>query len=194
MFIYALAIYDDIARLDSRVVKVDYAQKKQPNRLFPENLLASLDGALIADDFPASMASNVVYRYPSEDEREFLYFKRIHANHRDVVLAIAIDKKLDLMELAFLFTNMAHIYIRPEKVKISLQHMVDNPLNYIGKDLLVDSLAQQVSETKEVLIENIHKILKRGEKLEEAVAASHKLKLTSEHFKDKAEELNRCRC
>ena len=109
----------------------------------------------------------------------------------DMLIAIVSRKELEPKELAYLFLNIKTIYLRPA-LNISLDEVVMNPYNYIGRDILISRIKEQAVEVKAIAIENIEKILLRGEKLERLLEKTDDLARDTISFKREAKRLNSC--
>lgn len=102
---------------------------------------------------------------------------------------------------AIVLLSTAHRYNTTELVKMIRyvkEHRAEIPvmeLNYVADVTNFDKIEKvntQLKEVKEIMIENIEKILDRGEKLEDLLTKSQKLSETSKQFYKKAKKLNSC--
>ena len=168
---------------EGEVKKVDSAQKTS-SMFFEADDLKSLETAMthLPDDMKnrtiACLKLGGEYQYVEKRENFFL--------------AISSRKKITKEELPSLFININHTRLRKDILKISLQNILENPIGFIGRDLLTESIINTTAEVKDICIKNIESIIARGEKLEELEAKSIMLETDSLRFSTSAKKLNRC--
>lgn len=84
-----------------------------------------------------------------------------------------------------------------EKIAINKLHRLVNDANLIADKTLsepdrIQAIQEEMLEIKEVLYDNIEKLLARGQRLETLIEKSDQLSLTSKAFLKKSKDLNRC--
>lgn len=107
----------------------------------------------------------------------YVYWYRSVANKRQVV--IVCDAKPN------------------EKIVMNKLHRLANNPNIVADNELsepdrIQVIEAEVEEIKEILYDNIEKVLGRGERLETLIDKSDQLSLTSKAFLKKSKDLNRC--
>lgn len=115
-----------------------------------------------------------------ETKGYFLYAQKRGTN----LFAIALDCKLDEKQCYFLYN-----YIISHRVDPSL--VAADPVKYT-QDYKIAETQAQLAEVKKVMIENIDKIIQRGERLEELLNDTEELEQSTKIFKHTTEELNSC--
>src|SRR5690349_21119375 len=127
----------------------------------------------------------------SASQSEQLHKLSKQASHQ-LVLVMNSRSELEDTEAHYLFINMLHAYIRPVIANVTLQKIIDNPMGYTGKDCNLARIKQDLEETKKIMIENIDKIIERGEKLERLNDTTIRLQQASQAFEEEAKKLNSC--
>lgn len=202
VMLHALGIY---VQNGNELEKVNYAQQEKsspPNFAFFQaeqkslNQLENIESALHEEDessnlkFYAIMEPNKVYRCKTSKEYDYLYKARIKS--ADTIFVISSKYELDPSEKAFLFKNMEHILIRPDTVKKSLDDIIANPQGFIGRDLLIGNIQDEMKEVIAVMQKNIDLVIKRGASLEDLKEKAIHLNESAINFEDKAKKLNSC--
>lgn len=185
----AIGIYSFTQDTPPKFFRVDSAQPKGLS-LFSSSHLASLESQTLPLLTSEDLQSARPLHFPQDSEHH--YIKRVVGE--PFILVMGSRSKLDDKEAHYLFINMWHAHIRPETAKVTLQQIIDNPLGYTGSDRNLDAIKQSLEETKKIMIENIDKIIERGEKLEQVHNATIKLQQASAAFEEEARRLNSCRC
>lgn len=119
----------------------------------------------------------------------YYYFKRIATAGDDRLLVMQSKSKIDEKELAYLLININHIDEGRNAVRETLDDVLKNPLNFIGRDILVNSVRGGLEQTKAVLLDDVGKLLRRGEKLEVLVAKTAELERQSQVFLENSKQL-----
>lgn len=131
---------------------------------------------------------NTYFQY-EESPGNYYYFKRVHDGESDRLLVMNSKSPLGKKEMAYLFVNINHIDVGHEAITDTLDDIVKNPLGYTGKDLLVNSVRRGVDQTKGVMLDNVDKMLDRGEKLEVLVSQTAELARSSQAFLENSKQL-----
>lgn len=175
--------------LKSDLRKIKQATKTIPGMFAKINKLENVDQLLLKSDFYQDMEVNSYHKFELDDEFNYLF----NSSNPKCVIAISCYKtKLLAEEKAFLFKNIAHILLRPDSVKSKLEDIVNTPLNFIGKDLLIERIDAELEELMKALQKNIEKAIQRGESLDQLQAKALTLHDDVLHFRDKSIEYNRC--
>lgn len=200
--LHALGIY---IQTDVGLEKVQSAQQEKSNpssfaffqnEQKPLNQLENIENVLHEEGessnlkFYAIMQPNKVYRCKTSKEYDYLYKIRIKST--DAIFVISSKYELDPSEKAFLFKNMEHILIRPDTVKKSLDDIVENPLAFTGRDILIGNIQDEMKEVIAIMQKNIDMVIKRGEDLENLKEKAIHLNKGAIDFEDKARKLNSC--
>jgi hypothetical protein len=181
----AIGIYLDCRETKPGVFQKVNAAPQHKGGLFSSNPLANLEKHSLTQ-LPPILELNSLYSF--HVNAEFHYILKTGK----FLLTIASRKELFPKELAFLFKNIEHVQLRPATVKVTLDDIVANPLGFIGKDILVGKVLQDVQELKVIALNDMDKMLDRGQKLEELYPRTIKLQDESLKFKEQAEKLNKC--
>lgn len=131
---------------------------------------------------------NTYFQY-EQSQGNYYYFKRIHDGESDRLLVMNSKTPLGEKEMAYLFVNINHIDVGHKEITDTLDDILKNPLGYTGKDLLVKSVRRGVDQTKDVMLDNVDKLLDRGEKLEVLVSQTAELARSSQAFLENAKQL-----
>lgn len=200
MKIYGIAVYSDLRAERGRFQKLQ-SSPAGSGGLFSSNVLENLEKrSLPRLPEPGAMEAETPYYFVSEGEHHYIMLSK-----SNYVLAIVSRQSLvadtskeqceqDLKALFRLFHNIEHAYIRPLSVNTTLDKIVANPLGYIGKDLLISKVSDQIQEVKMIAMDNMEKLLERGEKIEALFPKTVQLEESSLEFKKRAEDLNRRCC
>ncbi|OGT45220.1 MAG: hypothetical protein A3E83_08095 [Gammaproteobacteria bacterium RIFCSPHIGHO2_12_FULL_41_20] len=186
MRLYAIGIYE-YTQEDSPQFQLK--KKAPPNKggfsgLFSTDPLENLEKHTLKALPPEQ---DVTFRATYKDE--YHYVKRYPAE--GIVIAIVSRNKLEPLELAYLFSNIHTIYSKPN-LAVTLDAIILNPLNYIARDIVTAQLKQKVQEIKEIMLENLEKLLDRGERIELLVRKTDYLANGATSFKREAKKLNGC--
>ncbi|HVY53210.1 MAG TPA: hypothetical protein VHA13_01680, partial [Gammaproteobacteria bacterium] len=157
-FIQAIAIYT--YRSGADFLKVISAPDASKMKLFNDNLLGNVENNSLPQLVKEEPNHIFHYRYTNEHH----YVKKLA--QPDIVMAILSKTKISPEELTYLFINIAHTYNNKDVVKISVHDILENPLAYTGKDILLKSVSSKTEEVKSLVHKNIEKIIERGEKLD----------------------------
>src|SRR6185437_7162688 len=137
-----LGIYtEDELSEEKGLKKFKFAQKDK-SIFFQDNQLESIDDILLKSPFYSTMEPNKVYMEVLNNEYHYLY----QPSKTDAVFAIISRTQLDPTEKAFLFKNMEHILLRPDRVKTTLDDIIANPFNFIGRDLLIGGVQDKMQD------------------------------------------------
>ena len=139
-----------------------------------------------------SEGKNIGY-YKVEGVDEHHYFKRIE--DVNLVMAICSRKWLERAELNNLFANIKDAHMGKSKLQTTLKNIIDNPMGYTRPpvDLKIDRTLKNLDEIKVVMLENIDKVLERGEKIHDLMGKTDILLEDSIKLNKGARKLNRCR-
>lgn len=182
--IIAIAIYT--IKQQNKPQKIKYAQQEK-GILFSTNQLETLEKSTLPKIL-SDAGGNNIYHFNADGEHH--YVKKLLIEN--MVIAIVSKKQLQPIELNYLFINIDHVRLRQERVKVSLDDIVMNPFGYIGKDLLVASISQNIAETKQELFNMRDQIIERGEKIEALEKKTIELCEASKQFQVNAKKLNKC--
>ncbi|OGT53257.1 MAG: hypothetical protein A3E84_01380 [Gammaproteobacteria bacterium RIFCSPHIGHO2_12_FULL_42_13] len=177
--LYAIGIYTNGKRV---------AQAQKDKGLFSGNQLGSFEKHTLTS-LPSEMVENRAYYFPMKDEHHYV----INYLQDNILIAIVSKTELEIKELTYLRTNIRTIYLRPN-LNATLDDVIVNPLGYINRDILITRLKEQAAEVKTIMLDNIEKVLQRGEQLEVLLDKTDRLRLDAITFKGNAKKLNRCRC
>lgn len=185
-FILAIAVFESIDSV--RFKRKQYAQKdkgtlglfgvKDQLKLFEDKSLPIVKEKLAV--------GKVIY---IEQGAEHHYLK-LEPNRS--LLVMVTRNALERTEITHLFTNMRHALIRQEIVKFTFEDIVDNPIGYNTRNILLKCVSDQIEETKEMTIENIKKVIERGEDLAELQEKANQIRLNAEKFNQGAKKGRRC--
>lgn len=208
MLLNALGIY---IQTDVGLEKVKCAQQEKTtssNIMFFQaeqkavNQLENIDNALHEEDeltkskFYTTMEPNQVHRLKTSDEYNYLY--KIVIKSTNTIFAISSRYELEPHEKAFLFKNMEHILIRPDRVKATLDDIIANPQGFTGSDksrsgdILIDQTRDEMKAVIAVMQKNIDLVIKRGEDLENLKDKAIELNKHAISFEKEAKKLNSC--
>jgi hypothetical protein len=179
MQLYAIGIYER----EPPHSRISIAQKDKS--LFASNDLEKFEKSTLPR-LPADMAVNGVYSLAVDNEMHYVQARE------NMLLVISSRSKLLEIECNHLFKNIYHIHKRPEAVKRTLDHVLANPIGFIGRDLLVERVSESLGDLKIVMLDNIEKVLARGERINELEAKTIKLEADAQKFHKSAKNLNRC--
>lgn len=179
MHLYAIGIYER----QPPYQRISVAQRDKS--LFASNDLEKFE-KLTQPRLPTDMAVNGVYSLAVDNEMHYVQARE------NVLLVISSRSKLIGIECNHLFKNIYHIYKRPEAVRKTLDHVLANPIGFIGKDLLVEGVSESLDDLKIVMLGNINKVLARGERIDELEAKTIMLEADAQKFHKSAKNLNRC--
>jgi len=184
----AIGIYSDCRDQKSGAFQRINSSPHYKGGLFASNPLANLEKNSLTQ-LPQVLESNTLYSYHVNDEYHYIL-----QSSGKFLMTIASRKEVFPQELSFLFKNIEHVQIRPASVKATLDDIVANPMGYIGKDILIKKVLQDVEELKVLALQDMDKMLDRGKKLEDLYPRVVKLNQESLKFKQGAEKLNTCWC
>lgn len=189
MFLNAIGIYQEQDNMcpGTGLKKVKYAQQDK-SILFPCNQLENIDDYLLKSTEYSALELGKIYNFKKDDDYSYLY----HSKSAERILAISSRTPVDSLELAFLFKNIEHIIIRPDKVNKTLDNIIANPLEYTNKEILIESVKENIEELKRLMYSAIEKIVQRGENLEQLKNKALHLENSAIKFEDKAKTLNSC--
>jgi len=184
----AMGIYTQDELTEEKGLKKFKFAQKDKGLFFQDNQLENIDTILLKSSFYSTMEANKVYLDVFNNEYQYLY--RSSTTH--AVFAIISKTQLDPTEKAFLFKNMEHILIRPDRVKITLDDIVVNPLNFTGRDLLIGRVQDGMQDVIAIMQKNIDMVIARGERLEDLKMKAIKLDEDATRVEIKAKKLNAC--
>jgi len=142
------------------------------------------------------MGANKIYMDALNNEYIYLYLPSLSSNLANLpnpfhaVFAISSKTKLDSTERNFLFKNMTHALIRPDKV--TLDNMIEKPLDFTGKDALICKIQDGVQNVKDTMLENLELVLSKTESLTEIEAKALDLEKRSKDFVNNTKKMNSC--
>src|SRR5688500_6610390 len=106
----AIAIYDDnFLTSPGGLKKIKFAPEATNFSLFNKSLLLELDGTV--SKYTPNLTANFTTVIQSESG-EYHYLKWLKGEN--IVMAFASKRKLDKSEVAHLFNNIHHVYVRGE--------------------------------------------------------------------------------
>ncbi|WED43348.1 hypothetical protein [Legionella cardiaca] len=115
-----------------------------------------------------------------QKEGYYFYIKRISSEYCVVVTDTQLDEKQ---------MNYLSWYLLRAGIPMNI---IAQDIEKYTKDYKVEDLKRELNETHKIMLDNLDKIILRGEKIETLVAKSEGLATTSFQFKKKSEELNSC--
>lgn len=206
--LHAIGIYTEIESKDAapkKLKKVISAQQekpesmlKAPSQLFfssnttPVNQLKNVDELLLNSNYyETEMTPGMLYKFRASHGEINYIFQPVN---QPFIMAISSRTKLDASEKVYLFKNIEHIYLRPDSIKTTLDDIITNPLGYTGKDILIGRIQKEIDEVIAVMHDNIEKVIKRGEALDELESKALSLSEHSLQFRKGAERLNEGCC
>jgi len=154
-----------------------FFQRNQLEKIEKQSFL-KLAGSLATDRF-----------YCSQVDNEYHYIKMSADN---IAIAVSSRKELEKSEIAYLFANIRHIYMRNQNINQTLDNVIINPFGFTGKDLLISHTQQNLDELKLELFDVLGKVLDRGNALEELQPKVIKLNEASNKFRQAAERQRSC--
>ena len=190
MEITAIAIYDLNNLENGLPKKLQQAPKSNSITLFQSDYLKNFE-EITLKSLTLPKSGGIFWL---NINNEYHYMQEL-PDHR---LAVIISRK-DLhpnedQAVNYLLINIKHAFIRPNAVNTTIDQIQASPLLYINKDLHTGTILKNIEETKAVAMNNIDKILERGEKLTDLQKKTVDLKEDAFEFRRRAEDLNKCRC
>lgn len=110
----------------------------------------------------------------------FFYAKKLGTDY----CIIALDSKLNEKQMNFLSFYLLRIGVDIE--------IVANDVEKYTNDHKIEEIKDQVAQTRRIMLENIEKVLQRGEGIEKLVVKTENLEQLSFQFKHESEKLNAC--
>lgn len=181
-----------------------FSPKKPDPEVAPPNDLENIDKILLNPDRFKTIT------LPYEEKSavgEFNYiFKPPGQNY---ILAMSCKRPMDEkkpIEKIYLFENIGHIYRNPgikdldystdgnEEKFLTLSSVIANPLRFIGRDILIGNIKDNIKLTLEKMWENVEMAIQRGERLENLEAKADSLCDNSVSFKNHGKKLNSYCC
>ena len=148
-------------------------------------------------------------RHDDNYDGMFHYLKKVKINDETVILTLASTRpihKQNIIELNHLLNN-AHYFYKTKQLTM-LEEMAINPISYIGKDLLNENelknhpqkemdekivkIQNELDQLKVVAMDNVDKVINRGENLDTLEDKSDHLAESSKIFYNTAKKANRC--
>eukprot|EP00768_Dysnectes_brevis_P001283 gnl/Dysnectes_brevis/1315_a1476_3434.p1 GENE.gnl/Dysnectes_brevis/1315_a1476_3434~~gnl/Dysnectes_brevis/1315_a1476_3434.p1 ORF type:complete len:218 (-),score=42.95 gnl/Dysnectes_brevis/1315_a1476_3434:144-797(-) len=126
------------------------------------------------------------------NDRGLISFVITNDQYRNRTAGICVSKLLTYGE-ANLPAGWVSCTVDRKKAMVPLDHLLKEFQVPEAVDKLL-LLRREVEETREVVIENIDKLIARGRKLEEVVKQAEDLSAASKMFVTEAKRTNRCRC
>lgn len=193
--------FNERPRYDKNILKIVYSYinnlkrtktAQQFNPLFFQlNQLENADQILFETDFFSTMSPDKIYLV--KKPREFNYLCKLSLSK--AVVVIASKKALDETEQLFLVKNIAHTIVRPGSINnVTIQKILENPLGYTGKDILITAVQDKNKKVIQIAHDNIKKVIDRGEKLESIEEKAIQLHVDSQKFENSAKKLNSSCC
>lgn len=181
----AIVIYDGAER-----AKTDKAKKlkcvcKRSSAIFADNEYAGLDASVM--NLPEKLLENRMHSFTTDTE--YHYFMKSQSGH---IIALSSKKKITTNELTHLFLNINYILVKPDIVKVSLENVLINPFGYTGRDILAGKVEAEIDGIKQIMWNNLEKVMDRGQRLEELQAKTLVLEQTSIDFVNRTKKLNAC--
>ncbi len=220
MFLRVAAIYERNDKNKFEVVSSASHDKKELQdclAIFENETLPAIepdfaDGEIFVDSSPDA----------GKRKAEYYYYVQYHSaceKNKEHICLMVTDRKMyqkvkrrgeiqdgsevqqdqweDIGERQFrmLLLNIHHVHVRGAALKVTLDQIVRQSLNYIGKEIHIQALQNQLTETKRVLIEEvIPKVTERGNMIEDLEEKSIKLSEAATLFNKNATELNKTKC
>lgn len=198
MFIRAIGIYElentkgqetESKEKNSPYKRSKFALKEKPGFFSAPDPLDELE-KLSLPKFCEKHQPNVCNVYKTKEEG---YHHLIEIPSHKLVVAIVTKTKIGQEEWSHLIYNILHAHLRSNTVKVSLDDIVKNPVNFTGKDIQIDKVQNKLNELKLIMSKNIEMAIERGKQLEELKETSKNLEESAIKFYKKAETLNsRC--
>ena len=140
--------------------------------------------------------------------KEFMYgaIKEVLARTEeicDIDIALKFNKDYSMVgskygsNACFIFTieplPHCHLILLAKSIMLfGMEETIEENFNRIKTDLKCKEIEAELSEIKTVMIDNIDKILKRGERLEDLVDRTQHLSDSSKKFYETSKKLNKC--
>ncbi len=126
---------------------------------------------------------------------EFHYIKKIDP---DTIMVIVSKTRLECTrerpELYYLQYNIELAYRYPERTRTNLQDILNNPLGYIARDILIDGVQKMAEATREELLKTIDAMIERGGKIEVLLDDTKRLAHAAGSFQIETKKINRGYC
>lgn len=182
------------------------AEKKECLAIFEKDTLPEIesslvDGEIIVDTSPNLTKTKAEYFLYAIYHSEYKTDKRTIKEH---ICVMVTDRKMygknqdgnwaDIGEREFrmLLVNINHVYVRGAALNVTLQKIINDPPNYIGREIHIQNLLNEVEATKRVLIDEvIPKVTQRGEQIAALEADTIKLSESSSLFNANANKLKK---
>ncbi len=184
--INAIGIYIDCRKQKSGSFQRLNSSPQHKGGIFSSNPLSSVEKNTLTR-VPPDLQAGAYYSSKVNDEYHYL-----SVSAHNFLMVIVSRKEISQYELGFLFKNIEHAQVRPTVVRATLDTIVTNPYGFTGRDIQISAVLKQVEELKEIALDNMEKLLERGDKLEELQPKTIQLKASSKKFVDEAEKLNKC--
>jgi hypothetical protein len=183
----AIAIYKiDQQKAAFQRIKLAPQLPKSYTEFFSANPLDEIEKDIIPQ-FYLSFLPNKIYYFQSNEKH--CYIKAL--TEKSEISLILSKKEIDISEAIHLFNNIDTVHNKPS-VKTTLDDIFKNPYSYAGKDILIAEISKDLEEIKNITLENINKLINRGELIEDLQERTKKLVVESAVFRDDAKKLNRC--
>jgi len=187
MFLRAIATYDYLDGEPPVLIERKSAHKGYSRKILTDFEKKHLPDFLQEKKFTVlPQTGRFLYAVSSGN---YYYFERDCSDARDRLLVLQSKSEITPMELKYLFVNMNHIDADRKAVRDTLEDMLANPPAYTGHDILIKSVRRGVEQTKEVLLDDVGKLLDRGEKLEVLVSQTAALERSSQAFLENSRQL-----
>ena len=181
----AVAIYDDSEYKKTGKCKKIASAERRETSFFSSSKMAELE----KKSLPALLSSiNVNNTYVGRVDDEFHYLIKFPGDN--FIMAINSLRKFDDETIYRLFNNLRHAHLRPHIV--NMQDMVNNHINYTGRDKLIEVTLKEIGAVREIMLRNIDLALANSEKLDDLVKKTEELQTVSLAFKKKSTDLNKC--
>jgi hypothetical protein len=177
--IYAIAIYNlNQIRNNGSFRKMNSAKQAQDSSShFRYDPFEQLD----KDTLPFFIsADRQLYKvYDIKAKNEFHYCQKVADN---IVVAVSTRTALDPIERVNLFKNIEHVCLRSEKLNVTLEDIIKNPMGYTGKDILIQKVQKDADATLEEAKLSVESLIRRGESLDDLKEKAENLKLGTDGF------------
>lgn len=191
MTILAVALYD--TKGDNSQVAKKYCSAQQDKELLAKSQLLLLEGTSLPcyiDSLNEEKKPNT-YAYLNVSS-EHHYFKWVEAAP-DKIMVLVSRGSLNIIERKRLFERMERLYAKPKELKLLLEQIIENFLQFINKDLDLQKAEEQVHDVTLIANKNIKLALDGVEKLGKMEEKALDLEKQAKLFYKQSDKLNsRC--
>lgn len=186
MRIYAIGIYEIIN--ENSTIAFQKSNHYEPKPNLPSLFFYDPFKIIEEKSLPQlSMADlNIQSIIHIEQGNEHHYFQRV--TDKPFLIALSCKQKLEPKEAYYLLLNAQRAFLYPDSSSVKLESILMNPLGYIATDHLIQQLQQNANDLKQLSIQNIDKLLERGERIDKLNENAVNLTELTSQFKSRSNE------